>query len=123
MGGRLQLEQGDPLGRSRRQPAAFAPRADTEEQTVLRAVQRPLSLACITTPVGHPLWKDRPSWYLVGEDDRVIPPVNQHFMAERMGATVRAHDVDHMPLVTAPGAVVDMLLEAVGSVKPEGLQV
>jgi pimeloyl-ACP methyl ester carboxylesterase len=37
-------------------PAAFAPRADTEEQTVLRAVQRPLSLACITTRVGRPLW-------------------------------------------------------------------
>ncbi|HTU76566.1 MAG TPA: alpha/beta hydrolase [Trebonia sp.] len=95
--------------------AAFAHRALPHEQALLRAVQRPISVACITTPVGRPLWRDRPSWYLLAEEDRMIPAENQRFMADRMGATVRVHPVDHTPLVTAPDLVVDLLLEVVNS--------
>jgi pimeloyl-ACP methyl ester carboxylesterase len=98
-------------------PAAFAQHASAEEQKVLRAVQRPISVSCITTPVGRPLWKDRPSWYLVAEEDRMIPAENQRFMAERMGATVRTHSVDHTPLVTAPDVVTDLLLDVVDKVR------
>ena len=97
--------------------AAFAQHASAEEQTVLRAVQRPISVSCITTPVGRPLWRDRPSWYLVAEEDRMIRAENQRFMAERMGARVRTHSVDHTPLVTAPDVVADLLLEVVESVR------
>jgi pimeloyl-ACP methyl ester carboxylesterase len=103
-------------------PDAFAPNATEEEQTLLRAAQRPISLSCITVPVERPLWKDRPTWYLIAEDDRVIPPANQHFMADRMGATVHAHPVDHMPLLTAPDLVVSVILDAAKNAKPEGLQ-
>jgi len=94
-------------------PGAFAHRAAAHEQTLLRAVQRPISVSCITAPVGRPLWKDRPSWYLLAEDDRMIPADNQRFMAQRMGATTHAHPVDHTPLVTAPDLVAGLLLELV----------
>jgi pimeloyl-ACP methyl ester carboxylesterase len=94
-------------------PAAFAQNASAEDQALLEAVQRPISPECITAAVGRPLWKDRPSWYLLAEDDRMIPAETQRFMAERMGATVRKHGGDHMPLVTAPSVVTDLLLEAV----------
>jgi pimeloyl-ACP methyl ester carboxylesterase len=83
---------------------------------VLAAVQRPISLGCITVPVGHPLWNDVPSWFLVAEDDRMILPETQRFMAERMKAKVRAHAVDHTPIVTAPAVVVDIIREAIRSV-------
>ena len=43
-----------------------------EELAVLAAVQRPISPACITVKVGRPLWKDRPAWFLVAEQDRMI---------------------------------------------------
>ena len=102
--------------------AAFAPNATAAEQTLLRAVQRPISVGCITVPVGHAGWRDRATWYLVAEDDRVIPPENQHFMAERMGATVHAHPVDHMPLLTAPDLVVSVIVDAAKNARPEGLQ-
>jgi pimeloyl-ACP methyl ester carboxylesterase len=92
-------------------PAAFAPHASAEEHAVLFAVQRPIALPCISTKVGRPLWKDRPSWFLLAEDDRMIVPTTQRFMAERMRATVRSHAVDHTPSVTAPHLVVDMILE------------
>ena len=42
----------------------------------------------------------------------MINPKTQHFMAERMKATVRSLSVDHTPLLTAPDEVVDIILEA-----------
>ncbi|MGH7189283.1 MAG: alpha/beta fold hydrolase [Acetobacteraceae bacterium] len=92
--------------------AAFAQHASVGEQALLAAVQRPIALACITVAMHRPLWKDRPSWFLVAEQDRMIVPGIQHFMATRMSARVRSHQVDHAPLVTAPGAVVSIVLEA-----------
>lgn len=95
---------------------AFAPNATPDEQDVLRAVQRPLFPACITVKVERPRWKDLPAWFLVAEDDWMIPAETQRFMAERMKATVRSYPVDHTPSVTAPGPVVDIIMEAVRAV-------
>ena len=96
---------------------AFAPNATAEEQAVLEAVQRPISPACITVPVERPLWKDRPSWFLIAEHDHMILQETQRFMAERMKARVHSHPVDHSPLVTAPSVVVDIIREAVAAVR------
>ena len=96
--------------------AAFAQHATVEEQTLLAAVQRPISPACITVAMDRPLWKDRPSWFLVAEQDRMIVPETQHFMAARMQARVRSVPVDHTPLITAPGAVMDIILDALRGV-------
>jgi pimeloyl-ACP methyl ester carboxylesterase len=93
--------------------AAFAQNASHEEQALLAAVQRPISPACINVGVERPLWADRPSWFLIAEQDRMIAPETQRFMADRMKARVRPHPVDHAPLVTAPAVVVDLILEAV----------
>jgi pimeloyl-ACP methyl ester carboxylesterase len=95
---------------------AFAQNASADERAVLAAVQRPIALSCITVPVGRPLWKDIPSWFLIAEDDRMIVPDTQRYMAERMKATIKAHAVDHTPIVTAPTAVVDVIRDAIRSV-------
>ena len=97
--------------------AAFAQNAAPEDLAVLSAVQRPISPACITVPVPRPLWKDRPAWFLVAEQDRMIVHDNQRFMAERMKAHVRSHAIDHAPIVTAPGIVLSVLLEAIAAVR------
>src|SRR6266513_4324190 len=55
---------------------AFAQNASAQDRAVLAAVQRPIALNCIAVPVGRPLWKDIPSWFLVAEDDRMIVPEN-----------------------------------------------
>ena len=99
--------------------AAFAPNAEREELAVLAAVQRPISPACITVAVPRPLWRDRPTWFLVAEQDRMIIEGNQRFMAERMRARVRAHAVDHAPIVTAPAIVLNVLREAIATVRAE----
>jgi hypothetical protein len=69
--------------------------------------------------VPRPLWKDRPSWFLVAEQDRMIVHDNQCFMAKRMDAQVRSHAVDHTPMVTAPAVVLDVLREAIAAVRAE----
>jgi pimeloyl-ACP methyl ester carboxylesterase len=92
---------------------AFAQNASREEHALLAAVQRPISPACINVAVERPLWADRPSWFLITEQDRMIAQETQRFMADRMKARVRSHPVDHAPLVTAPAVVVDLILKAV----------
>jgi pimeloyl-ACP methyl ester carboxylesterase len=95
---------------------AFAQNAAEDDLAVLSAVQRPISINCITVPAGRPLWKDIPSWFLVAEHDRMIVPQTQRFMAERMKAQTKAHAVDHAPSVTAPSAVVDIVRDAIRAV-------
>jgi pimeloyl-ACP methyl ester carboxylesterase len=95
---------------------AFAQNASADQQAVLAAVQRPISLNCITVPAGRPLWRDVPSWFLIAEDDRMILPQSQRYMAERMKAKTKVHAVDHTPSVTAPAAVVDIIHDAIRSV-------
>lgn len=92
---------------------AFAQQATELEQALLAATQRPLAAACIAAPAGRPAWRDRPSWFLVSAQDRMIPPETQRFMAERMKARVRTAPVDHMPMITSPAEVTGIVLEAV----------
>lgn len=96
--------------------AAFAQNASEEELAVLAAVQRPISPACISVKTERPLWKDRPAWFLLAEQDRMIVGDNQRFMAERMKARLRSHPVDHAPLITAPSTVLDIIREALAEV-------
>jgi pimeloyl-ACP methyl ester carboxylesterase len=95
---------------------AFAPNASAEDRSVLAAVQRPVALACITVPAGRPLWRDVPTWFLLAEQDHMIIPPTQRFMAERMKAKIKSHAVDHTPMVTAPAPVIDIIHDAVRSV-------
>jgi pimeloyl-ACP methyl ester carboxylesterase len=97
-------------------PAAFAQNAAADELALLAAVQRPLSPACISVKLNRPLWKDRPAWFLIAEQDRMIVHETQIFMAERMHARTRSHPVDHAPMVTAPGLVAEIIREAIREV-------
>jgi len=91
---------------------ALAQNATAEQIALARAVQRPISVKSIQEPAPAPAWKAKPTWYLIAEEDRMINPRTQQFMADRMKATVRSFAVDHTPLLTAPDKVVDILLEA-----------
>jgi pimeloyl-ACP methyl ester carboxylesterase len=91
---------------------AFAQNATREQLALSKAVQRPISVKSIQEPSPAPAWKTKPTWYLVAEEDRMINPKTQRFMAERMQATVRSFAVDHTPLLTAPDKVIDIILEA-----------
>ena len=91
---------------------AFAQNATEDQITLSAAVQRPIALKCIQERVSKPSWKSKPSWFLVAEQDRMINPKTQMFMAKRMGATIWSCPVDHTPLLSAPQRVVDIIMEA-----------
>ena len=91
---------------------ALAQKASPDQAKTAASVQRPISVQCIQEPAPTPLWKSKPSWYLVAEEDRMINPKTQHFMADRMGATVRSHRVDHTPMYSQPAVVTEVILEA-----------
>jgi len=91
---------------------AFSHHATAEQIALSAAVQRPIALKCIQEPVAKPAWRSKPSWFLIAEEDRMINPKTQHFMAKRMGATTRSLAVDHTPLLSAPQKVVDVIMEA-----------
>jgi pimeloyl-ACP methyl ester carboxylesterase len=91
---------------------AFAQNASAGELAIAAAVQRPISVKCIEEKVAAPAWKTKPSWYLLAEQDRMINPDTQRFMAERMGAQLSSHAVDHTPSITEPEAVVNIILDA-----------
>jgi pimeloyl-ACP methyl ester carboxylesterase len=91
---------------------AVAHRASADQISIMAALQRPIALPCIDEASPVPAWKTKPSWFLLAEDDRMINPNTQRFMADRMGAGIRSERVDHTPMYTEPHLVIEVLLEA-----------
>jgi pimeloyl-ACP methyl ester carboxylesterase len=99
---------------------AFAQNAPRERIGVLAATQRPIAVPCIQQRASHAAWKTLPSWYLIAEEDRMISPATQRFLARRMGAKERSEKVDHTPSATAPDLVTEVILDAVTFVSEAG---
>ena len=91
---------------------AVAHKASTEQTRIMAAVQRPISVQCIQEKAPVPGWKAKPSWFLLAEEDRMINPKTQKFMASRMAAKVCSSRVDHSPMYSATDQVVDVILQA-----------
>jgi pimeloyl-ACP methyl ester carboxylesterase len=95
---------------------AIAPDASPEETAVMGAVQKPIAVKCLGEAMTAPGWRRNPSWFLVAENDRLLSPDTQRFMAARMGARVTSLPVDHTPLVSRPEAVARLIAEAAGAI-------
>ena len=67
-------------------------------------------------PMGVPAWKTKPSWYIVGKNDKAVPPELERFVSKRMGADTIELDSSHCPMLSQPRAVVDMIQKAANSV-------
>ena len=91
---------------------ALAHKASADQARIAAAVQRPIAVQCIQEAAPKPAWKTKPTWYLVAEEDRMINPKTQRFMADRMGAKIHSQPVDHTPMYADPNVVIDVILEA-----------
>jgi pimeloyl-ACP methyl ester carboxylesterase len=81
----------------------------------MAATQRPATQEALVEPSGErPLWKHVPSWFLIGEEDRIIPAALQHHMAERAQAhrTIEIPGASHAIPVSHPDATTHLILEA-----------
>jgi len=85
------------------------------EAARMAVTQRPATQEALVEPSGeHPLWKDVPSWFVIGEDDRIIPAALQHYEAERARArrTLEIPGASHAAAVSHPAAVAGVIREA-----------
>lgn len=96
----------------------FAPDVPRAQARVMAAVQKPIATASLLNeePLGPPSWRSLPSWYLVAEDDQMIPAAAQHAFANRAGATVSSVASSHVPMVSHPDAVADLIVTAAQAV-------
>jgi pimeloyl-ACP methyl ester carboxylesterase len=81
----------------------------------MAVTQRPVTLEALNEPTGpDPLWRERPSWFIFGEQDLNIPAALERFMAERAGArqALEIAGGSHVLAVSQPDAVVRLVLEA-----------
>ena len=96
----------------------FAADVEPTRARVMYAVQQPLTLSVFNDVMGAPAWKSHPTWYLVAENDEVIPPDAQRQFAGRMGATTTELTSSHVAMVSHPaevGALIETAAATVGA--------
>ncbi|QSQ26633.1 alpha/beta hydrolase [Pyxidicoccus parkwayensis] len=92
----------------------FAADIREKDAAVVAAGQRPVAASAFAMPSGPAAWKTIPSWYLVAKDDKAIPPEAERFMARRARARTVEICSSHVAMVSHPGAVTDLIVEATG---------
>jgi pimeloyl-ACP methyl ester carboxylesterase len=93
----------------------FCADATAPEAARMAATQRPATQEALFAPSGErPLWREIPSWFLIGEEDGIIPAELQRFMANRAGArrTLEIPGASHALSVSQPQPTLDLILEA-----------
>jgi pimeloyl-ACP methyl ester carboxylesterase len=99
----------------------FAADLPSAKAARMAATQRPITREALLEPSGErPLWREIPSWFVFGEEDRSIPTAVQHFMAQRAQAhrTIEIPGASHAVPVAHPGATAHSILEA-GALRAE----
>src|SRR5436309_11377893 len=99
-------------------PASFAADVDTERAGFMADSQVPWGVEALSGTISEPAWKNKPSWYLIATDDKMIPPPAQRFMSKRAGATVVEVAGSHAIYVSQPMAVAALIAKAVKEAKP-----
>jgi pimeloyl-ACP methyl ester carboxylesterase len=95
----------------------FAGDLPEQEQKLVWATQGVPDADLFNQKVEGTAWKSKPSWYVVGKNDRTVHVDPQRFVAKRMGATVREVESSHVPMLSQPNVVLDVIRAAAKSVK------
>ncbi|HKW65347.1 MAG TPA: alpha/beta hydrolase [Candidatus Acidoferrum sp.] len=90
----------------------IAPDASSAESALMAATQKPISLKCLGEPMTKPAWREKPTWFLIAEKDRMVSPETQRFTVERMKSRFVSLPVDHTPLASKPDAVAELISAA-----------
>ena len=93
----------------------FCQDVSPEQAALLATTQRPATQEALVEPSGaSSLWKHVPSWFMIGAEDRIIPPALQHFMADRAGArrVVEVPGASHAAPVSHPEETAELILQA-----------
>jgi pimeloyl-ACP methyl ester carboxylesterase len=95
----------------------FAGDLSEEEQKLVWATHYAPAADLFSRNSPGTAWKSKPTWYIVANNDRTVQPELQRFLAKRMGATTHAVDSSHVPMLSHPGLVIDVIRAAVKAVQ------
>jgi pimeloyl-ACP methyl ester carboxylesterase len=90
----------------------FAQDLQPAEINALWAVQGSASLNIFTDKPTMAAWKTRPSWYLIGANDRAFPPAFHRGRAKAINATAIEIKSSHVPMLSQPQKVAEIIVEA-----------
>jgi pimeloyl-ACP methyl ester carboxylesterase len=93
----------------------FAQDLTIEERKLVFAVQGPTQSAILSTPLKNAAWHDKPSWFVVASSDRAISPEQEAFTAKRMNAKTITLPSSHLPMLSHPDKVAELIVEAASS--------
>ncbi|MFK4099291.1 alpha/beta fold hydrolase [Streptomyces sp. NPDC019531] len=94
-------------------PDSFAGDLPQAQAQFMADSQVPWGLDALNGAVTEAAWHNKPAWYLIAGDDRMIPPAAQRAMAERIGAqTVEVPGASHSVYVSQPSATADLIKQA-----------
>lgn len=92
---------------------AFAPDVPKNEQALLTATQGPLAASCFGDKVSVAAWKSKPSWWIYGDQDQIIPAQLQQALSTGIGATTSViAGASHVTLIAHPDAVAAVIIAA-----------
>ena len=95
----------------------FAGDLPEEEQKLVWATQGAPSADLFNQKVSGTAWKTKPSWYVVAKNDRTVHPELERFAAKRMGATTIEVESSHVPMLSQPKIVIDVIRKAAQSIQ------
>jgi pimeloyl-ACP methyl ester carboxylesterase len=90
----------------------FAQDLTAAERALIFATQNPLAGAALGGEITTPAWKQKPSWYLRATEDHTIHPDLQETMSARIGATTISVASSHLPMLSHPQTVADLIIQA-----------
>jgi pimeloyl-ACP methyl ester carboxylesterase len=61
-------------------------------------------------------WRSKPSWYILATQDHTVNPDLQRWVSKRMGATVTEVASSHVPMLSRPDVVIDVIRKAAAAV-------
>jgi pimeloyl-ACP methyl ester carboxylesterase len=94
----------------------FASGVDPVKAKVLFAVQQPGAASAFAEQMRVPAWKSLPTWYMVAAEDQAVSPDAERQMAKRMGATTVEVASGHLPMISHPADVVNLIETAAQAV-------
>ena len=95
----------------------FAGDLSAEEQGVVYATHFAPALDLFTQKLDGIAWRSKPSWSIVATEDRTVHPELERFAAKRMGATTVELKSSHVPMLSQPRAVLDVIRKAASAVQ------
>jgi pimeloyl-ACP methyl ester carboxylesterase len=96
---------------------SFAADVDAELAAFMADSQVPWGVDALGGTISEAAWGNKPSWYLIATDDRMIPPQAQREMSGRAGATVEEVAASHSVYVSQPAAVAELVEKAASEVR------